>query len=50
MMQKFMQNCLKSDIKAKDCGTVNAIMRDRISVSLEDAFDEELDRKRGYSE
>lgn len=49
MMQKFMQNCLKSDIKAKDCGTVSAIMRDMVSVNLEGALDEELDWERGYS-
>lgn len=49
MMRQFMQNYLKKDIKAKDCGTVNAIMRDMMAVSLEGALDQELDQERGYS-
>ena len=45
-----MRNYLKNnDISIKDGTDVNDIMHDRISVPLEGALDEELDKELGYS-
>ena len=49
-MREMMRNYLKNnDISIKDGTDVNDIMHDRISVPLEGALDEELDKELGYS-
>ena len=49
-MREMMRDYLKdNDINIKNGGDVNAVMRDMMSVLLEDALDEELDEELGYS-
>ncbi len=49
-MREMMRSYLKdNDISIKNGTDVNAIMRDMMSVILEDALDEELDEELGYS-
>lgn len=49
-MREMMRDYLKNnDVRIKDGGDVNAIMRDMMSVLLEGALDEELDEELGYS-
>lgn len=49
-MREMMRNYLKNnDISVKNGTGVNSIMRDMMSVLLEDALNEELDEKLGYS-
>ncbi len=46
MMQEYLKN---NDVRIKDGGDVNAIMRDMMSVLLEGVLDKELDEELGYS-
>lgn len=49
-MREMMRSYLKeNDISIKNGTDVNAVMRDRMSVILEDVLDEELDEELGYS-
>ena len=49
-MREMMRSYLKdNDISIKNGTDVNTIMRDMMSVILEDALDEELDEELGYS-
>lgn len=49
-MREMMRSYLKeNDISIKNGTDVNAVMRDMMSVILEDALDEELDEELGYS-
>ena len=49
-MREMMRDYLKNnDVRIKDGGDVNAIMRDMMSVLLEGVLDEELDEELGYS-
>lgn len=47
-MRERMKDYLKeNDVKIKDGSDVNSVMRDRMSVLLEGALDEELDEELG---
>ena len=49
-MREMMRSYLKNnDISIKNGTDVNAVMRDMMSVILEDVLDEELDEELGYS-
>ena len=49
-MREMMRSYLKDNaIRIKNGTDVNAIMRDMMSVILEDVLDEELDEELGYS-
>ena len=49
-MREMMRSYLKdNDIRIKNGTDVNAVMRDMMSVILEDVLDEELDQELGYS-
>ena len=49
-MREMMRSYLKdNDISIKNGTDVNTIMRDMMSVILEDALDEEPDEELGYS-
>ena len=49
-MRKMMHSYLKeNNINIKDGTDVNAVMRDMMSVILEDVLDQELDEELGYS-
>ena len=49
-MREMMRSYLKdNDIRIKNGTDVNAVMRDMMSVILEDVLDEELDEELGYS-
>lgn len=49
-MREMMREYLKSnDIRIKSGTDVNAVMRDMMSILLEGALDEELDKELGYS-
>ena len=49
-MREMMRSYLKdNNISIKNGTDVNAVMRDMMSVILEDALDEELDEELGYS-
>ena len=49
-MREMMRNYLKDNVISIKNGTdVNAVMRDMMSVILEDVLDEELDEELGYS-
>lgn len=45
-MQDYLKN---NDVSIKDGTDVNVVMRDMMSVLLEDALDEELNEELGYS-
>ena len=46
MMRSYLK---ENDVSIKNGTDVNAVMRDMMSVILEDALDEELDEELGYS-
>lgn len=49
-MREMMRSYLKeNDISIKNGTDVNSVMRDMMSVILEDVLDEELDEELGYS-
>lgn len=49
-LRKMMGNYLKeNNVKVKDGTDVNSIMRDMMSIILEGALDQELDKELGYS-
>lgn len=50
VMREMMRSYIKdNDIRIKNGTDVNAVMRNMMSVILEDALDEELDEEPGYS-
>lgn len=49
-LREMMDNYLKeNNVKVKDGSDVNSIMRDMMSIILEGALDQELDKELGYS-